>query len=373
MGLLGYEVDFLYCKDDFFSPISEAAIQEMRKLIGVEHFHFYNNLEIKTFSKYKRKLRNFIETHNLSQQIVIPYSADELYDSTLGKRCDRLIKKNHYDVVWLEYIWLSRIFDDITDRKILKVIDTHDIMTKRYQQYLKLSQSPEFFYTTKRQEQKCLNRADVVIAIQNREERYFRTLTKKKTKVVTIGDCIEKNESKLIDDKSICFIGAANTFNVQGILWFLKEVFPIIQKRMPQVRLYIAGRVCDMLPDSDDYIKCGVVDHIQRVYEKTRIVINPVLQGTGLNIKSIEAIANMKPLVSTSVGVKGLGSELKCFKVADDPERFAEMTVRLLISDEECENLIYNCDRFIDGYNRKNEYEIRKIMKWCAEKHEWHN
>lgn len=363
MRALGIEIDFLYCKDDFFSPISEAAIKEMRELLGADHFYLYSNLEITTSAMFKRKLRQFLEIYNLSKKIIIPYHADELYDAKLGAKCDRLIRKMHYDIIWLEYIWFSRIFDEISDKRVLKVVDTHDIMAKRYRKYLKLNQAPYFFYTTSRQERRCLNRADVVVAIQNQEERYFRRMVKGKVKVVTVGDCIQKCDNVLVKSESICFVGSANTFNAQGILYFISEILPIIQVRIPQVRFYIVGRVCGMIPDSDNYIKCGVVENIHDVYKNVRVVINPVQQGTGLNIKSIDAIANMKPFVSSSVGVKGLYSDLECFKVADEPERFAEMIIQLLINDDECEKLMRNCSCFVDEYNRKNERVIRGIIK----------
>lgn len=368
MRSMGTEVDFLYCKDNFFSPVSEAAIKEMRREIGADHFFLFSDLEIKLSAKLKRKLRELLEKCNLSKKIIITYHTDELYDPKLGEKCNRLIRKKHYDVIWLEYIWFSKIFDEISDKRVLKVIDTHDIMSKRHEKYLSLGQKPDFYYTTRRQERKSLSRADIVVAIQNREEYFFRRLLKRGKKIVTIGDCIEKSENILVKNPSICFVGAANTFNVQGIRYFINEVFPLIQKEMPQVCFYIVGRVCDMIPDSDDYIKCGVVNHICDVYEKVRVVINPVQQGTGLNIKSIEAIANTKPLVSTSVGVKGLHSDKECFKVADEPKRFAEMIVWLLTSDDECEKLMHNCSRFIDQYNKKNERALRGIVKWASDR-----
>ena len=70
MRSMGTEVDFLYCKDNFFSPVSEAAIKEMRREIGADHFFLFSDLEIKLSAKLKRKLRELLEKCNLSKKII---------------------------------------------------------------------------------------------------------------------------------------------------------------------------------------------------------------------------------------------------------------------------------------------------------------
>ena len=55
----------------------------------------------------------------------------------------------------------------------------------------------------------------------------------------------------------------------------------------------------------------GRVDDLAELYRSARVVINPVLAGTGLKIKTVEALSRLRPIVTWPTGVEGLPETLK--------------------------------------------------------------
>ncbi len=68
----------------------------------------------------------------------------------------------------------------------------------------------------------------------------------------------------------------------------------------------MAGRICEWLPDTPHVTKLGFVGDLKNVFEAAPLAINPVLLGSGINIKLLEAMAAALPTVSTVTGARGL-------------------------------------------------------------------
>ena len=88
-------------------------------------------------------------------------------------------------------------------------------------------------------------------------------------------------------------------FNVNGILWFLNNVWPMVLCQDPELRLIIGGTVCERIP-LDKYANVmllGRVDSLDDFYLQGDVVINPVSQGTGLKIKTFEALSYGKATI----------------------------------------------------------------------------
>ncbi len=82
----------------------------------------------------------------------------------------------------------------------------------------------------------------------------------------------------------------------------------------------MAGRVCAMLTgDIPGVVRLGVVDDLEPLYAECRLVINPAVAGTGLKIKTLEALAHLRTVVTWPSGVDGLSADLAslCVLVED--------------------------------------------------------
>jgi glycosyltransferase involved in cell wall biosynthesis len=118
--------------------------------------------------------------------------------------------------------------------------------------------------------------------------------------------------------------------NVAGVVQFLKEVLPILQQKLPNIKVLIAGSnptfevidLCDELKSNVD-LKINPPDAFE-IYQLGKILINPVWIGSGVSIKSIDMLAAGKPIVSYPKGLGGLPEEVKkYFRIAQDSPSFA--------------------------------------------------
>jgi polysaccharide biosynthesis protein PslH len=238
-----------------------------------------------------------------------------------------------------------------------------DVFTNRHALYLRHKQLPHWYSTTAEQEAKGLDRADIIIAIQNKEKDFFSKLTNNKIVVVGHTVTLQKPIQASFNTKIILCIGASNPMNIQGINFFIQEVFPLIRTRFADAKLLLAGAICDEIEDYEACIKLGKVEDPQPVYDLANVVINPVPYGTGLKIKTIEALGYAKPLVTTSIGADGLeDGKGRAFLVGDTREEFLDAIVTIFSDANVAENLAMSAYEFAKKWNEENLRTLESIL-----------
>jgi len=125
--------------------------------------------------------------------------------------------------------------------------------------------------------------------------------------------------------------------NADGIRWFAQEVFPLIQREEPEVKLTIAGRnppqdFLRMADASQGSIQVtGYVPQLMPYLEESAVMVVPVRAGSGMRVRILEAFAQAMPVVTTTTGLEGIdaihGEEVM---VADTPPDFANSVIALL-------------------------------------------
>jgi glycosyltransferase involved in cell wall biosynthesis len=290
------------------------------------------------------------------------FHIDEWYDGSVDPFLVQLAAREQFDAVLVEYVFFSRALACF-DSSTLKMIDTHDVFTNRHRLYLEHGQTPAFFSTTAEEEAKGLNRADVIIAIQDKEREFFADLVTKD--VVTVGHLTALHEPRSIerDTNKALFVGSANPVNVHGMTWFIDEVLPRVRRRFADFQLLLVGPVCDALPDARGCTKLGEVEDMETAYEQADLVINPILFGTGLKVKTIEALGHAKPVVTTSCGAEGLGStSCEGLLVADSSTRFADAMDSVLSNRQLGADLAKRAYRFAADWNRQNIEKLVAVL-----------
>jgi glycosyltransferase involved in cell wall biosynthesis len=204
-------------------------------------------------------------------------------------------------------------------------------MGDRDKLYLKAGMQPVWFATFPKEEIRALSRANAVIAIQDEDTAYLRQHIS--SEVFCVGHIGNLDIKPLPDPGGtrLLFVGSANPINIQGLDWFVESVFTEIRARIPGCELVIAGAASHGRSWPDGVITLGEVESLAQVYAQAVVVINPVAFGTGLAVKTIEALSYGKPLVATAAGVRGLGLTFAgAFLVADKAGRFARLVIELL-------------------------------------------
>ncbi|PNY35328.1 hypothetical protein C2E31_17520 [Rhodopirellula baltica] len=133
----------------------------------------------------------------------------------------------------------------------------------------------------------------------------------------------------------LVFIGSMDWLpNIDGMTWFVSEVFPKLRKRAPNVTLQIVGRnptdAVQKLAATDGVEVTGSVDDTRPYLASSTAVIVPLRIGGGTRLKIPEAMSMKKPIISTTIGAEGLPvAHDEHLLIADRAESFVDQTVRL--------------------------------------------
>jgi glycosyltransferase involved in cell wall biosynthesis len=122
--------------------------------------------------------------------------------------------------------------------------------------------------------------------------------------------------------------------NDDAMVWFLREIFPRVQAKLPALRLTITGDHGNRpLPPSPagKVTLTGFVDDVRPLIAQSYISLAPIRFGGGTRLKILEAMALRTPVVATSKGAEGLDVEHnEHLLIADTPQAHAEAILRLL-------------------------------------------
>jgi polysaccharide biosynthesis protein PslH len=140
---------------------------------------------------------------------------------------------------------------------------------------------------------------------------------------------------------TILFVGNfAYEPNVDAAVYFSREIFPLILKDVPEVRLILVGNappqeICSLKSNSQIEVTGGVPSLIP-FYKNADVVVCPLRIGGGVKVKVLEALGLGKAIVSTSIGAQGLDlSTYRPLAVADEVTDFAQNVIRLIQHPEE--------------------------------------
>ena len=165
---------------------------------------------------------------------------------------------------------------------------------------------------------------------------------------------------------SILFVGYfLHPPNVDAILYFAKEIFPIIKREEKEVKVYVVGAYppLEVMSLSEIGFKItGKVPETRDYYQEKMVFIAPIRFGAGVKLKVLEAMSCGIPVVSTSLGAEGIPCEDgKEIMIADKKEEFAEKVLCVLKDENLWKKLSENGRRLVE---EKRSYEaIAKNME----------
>jgi polysaccharide biosynthesis protein PslH len=313
----------------------------------------------KPIRKIYRRLQRW-----LPRSCALPFDVDDWYSVNLDSHLLQLHAQFHFDAVIVEYVWFSKALN-IFGNDVLKIIDTHDTFAGRQRLFLKRGLSPGWFFTTRRSEAKALNRADVALAIQENDARHLQSLTSKRVVIVGHQTPVASHSRKR-DGATVLFVGSRNGPNLDGLRWFLRESWPIIHREEPGALLVVAGNCCEKLSPEPAMQLLGEVSNVEALYESATVVINPTQFGTGLKIKTIEALGMGCPVVSTQIGAEGIAE--RAYLRRDGAKEFAEGVLALLRNPSKRDALSAEAKAFVRDYNVNVRATLREILRPLQER-----
>ena len=176
-----------------------------------------------------------------------------------------------------------------------------------------------------------LNQYDLLLPITQRDETHFRNMGfQGRSHVLPIGldaVCGPPTYESYRRTPDLHFIGSLDWLpNIEGLDWFLNDIWPGIHARFPEVRFHIAGR--NMPPRLQQLRMRNVVVHGEvesscDFVSSHSISIVPLLSGGGMRAKILEAMSLGRTIITTSVGLEGIKARhRRDLFIADTPEQF---------------------------------------------------
>lgn len=297
-----------------------------------------------------------------------PYTIWRHYSAFYLKRIDALTKSRKFDLIHCDILPLAYAVRNF--KGIPTVLTDHDVS------YLKAKRMAEqscnlFFklflyleaFKVKRLESRIFHQVDLGVVVSEVDKKILKALCPQgEFEVVENGVDTEafRPASVDIEENSLVWVGGFDNFpNREGIYFFLEEVYPLIRKQIPNVKIdLVGGGATERLrrfSSADPSIHLvGYVDDPLPYINKAAAFVVPILSGSGTRLKLLEAMAAGKAIVTTSIGCEGIeGIDQEHFLVADQPARFSESVVTVLRN------------RALGGYLGRN------ARKLAEDKYDW--
>jgi glycosyltransferase involved in cell wall biosynthesis len=259
-----------------------------------------------------------------------------------------------YAAVYIEHealVPLHRVLPDVP-----KVVTFQHLVSQMIEQELAQPSGPRqtWFRTrdlmkAQRLEREALRCYEHVITCSTEDAAALRSLGESSlAKIAVIPNGVDLSafsETSLPQQPRVLFPGSlAYGPNVDGAVWFVDSIWPLIRKACPEAELRLAGRepvaqVRALARVPGVTVHANVPSMVEQ-FEWARTVVVPLRIGTGTRLKALEAMAATRPVVGTSIGLGGIGlvdGVHAC--VRDDPDAFARAVVEVLGDDTRSERL----------------------------------
>lgn len=324
--------------DEFDAEECRRAMQTYcREVLLVENPHGGQGL-----SKRLLQLRSLVSTRSFDRlRVTVP---------ALQRVLDRLLRGQRFDVVNLEFPYLGHCHlrqAPPGERAPALVVDSHEIAYDLARQFAVAgAHLGRRFYAganwrkLRREELGIYREADgVYLCSAADEQRLLDDIPKARTAVIPNAADVEYYQPRPTDPppdgRTVVYFGLLSTIpNLDGVLHFVKDIWPRIAKARPEARCKIIGgrppRFLSALAGPRIELT-GFVPDLRPHLAAAAVVVVPLRLGGGTRLKIVEAMAMGKAVVSTTLGAEGIeavpGSDIL---IEDEPVAFANAVSRLL-------------------------------------------
>lgn len=261
--------------------------------------------------------------HKLSKMYQKPNKYNVALTAFAKKEFVNLFIAQKYDAVVINYEFWTGLIEHAAMKNTLKIIDTHDWITlNEFYKNKKLDIGKRFS-----EEINNLSKFDRIITISEDEHLVFKRFLEHK--VINIPPSFSSHFNNHSDKKyDLIFVGSENYFNIQSMQWFFKNVYPLLPEN---INIIIIGRICKHLEKKKNVTLIEFAESLEQYYHQSKIAICPMLEGTGIKIKVIEALSYGLPVVGTERAVDGFSSKVSngCL-INNSPEVFRDHLLSLL-------------------------------------------
>lgn len=303
------------------------------------------------------------------------YHVKRFESKDFAARLREVLQEETFDIIHVESLFLTPYLPLI--RKYSKapvLLRAHNVEHLIWQRIAKSERNPfrrwylkKLALALRAYECEHLNAYDGVVSITDNDARLLREMGCRKPIVaIPFGISPESLENVEVEPNSLFHLGSMDWMpNLEGIQWFLDNVWPKVHEAMPQLTLYLAGRKMPddlMRLDMEGVKVVGEVPDAMYFIATKQINVVPLLSGSGIRVKIIEAMSAGKTVIATTIGAEGIAyTEGRDLLVADTPEQFVQQIRRCVDDPDFCQSVGRSAYRLI-AEEYSNERLTQKML-----------
>ena len=223
------------------------------------------------------------------------------------------------------------------------IFDTVDLHFLREEREARLTRDPEMerkAEETRQREYDVIDQSDETWVVSRTEQRLLQKKWPDKS-IQLVSNIVDVPGSKtpFALRRDWLFIGGfQHPPNIDAVLFFLKEIYPLVSEHLRDAKFYIIG---DKAPPeivalaTERIVIAGLQRDVRPFFESVKLSVAPLRFGAGVKGKINQSMAFGVPVVATSVAVEGTElNDREEILMADEPEEFARALIELYESEE---------------------------------------
>lgn len=298
------------------------------------------------------------------------YNIQRFVSADFERLLSGILRENEFDIVQLEGLYLLPYLLTIRKYSNAKIVlRAHNIEHLIWERNSKMAKpGAKKWYlqnlATRMKEFEIynLNSCDALIPISTVDAARFVELGCK----LSLHTCpvgIPLNGMTEFDEpRTICYLGSMDWApNREGVEWFLDSVWPKVNNQFPELKFFVAGRNFPSDFPGKEYPNVEIVGEVEnsRAFLRSKtIMVVPLFSGSGIRVKILEAMAEGRPVISSTIGAEGINAvDGAHLLLADTPDAFARQIRRLLKDNDEARRMGVHARAFI-----KENYDNKKLV-----------
>lgn len=306
----------------------------------------------------------------------IPYNVERFVSKNVEKQLQKLLTENQYDFILIEGAFVVHYIDFI--KKVTSspiIVRTHNIEYVIWHRLSLNEKNPfkKWYFAhlstrLKTFEANYYQKADGIAAITPEDKQRLSELKVNKPIIDVIpAGVVLQNKKTLekieVETNSIFIISALDWEpNIEGLKWFLDNVWGKLIQINPAIHLHIAGKSTPewlLTSKIKNATIHGFVEDANLFKQSYQIMLVPLLSGGGMRVKIIEGMAQEKCIISTKIGAEGIHyTDKHDIVIAENPQEWIETIQYYLKNHLERRNIEINALKLASS-----EYDNLSITK----------
>jgi len=310
-----------------------------------------------------------------------PYTLSKYHGRPFLRKLNDVLRKKQFDIVHVDHLHMAYYGKFIKEYFGLPVVlREHNVESTIWERYCREISNPLLkayvllqFKKVYRYESKIVSHFDRCFMITEEDKKRIEIMNPR-VKACVIPAGVDTSFfyplQVPIEPCSIVSVGAMDWLpNVEGALWFIDKVWPLVKQKEPRSMLYVVGKnppaeITNLA--REDIVVTGFVEDVRDYMAKAAVFIVPLKTGGGMRVKILNALAMGKAIVSTSVGCEGIDVEHgKNIYIADTELEFAKGILELLEDSDKREKLGKEGIKLI-----QEKYQWERIAEKVEEEYE---